>query len=403
MQDILARTAPLVRGINRTGNVGSIIRCSEATPGSGPAGKDLLPPLEVAPGDDLENRLFGAYKAYAEKTGFHPPVVYIPEAGMLAAGESVDAAIAVEQECREKGGVGRDRARPWDVTVAEGDSDDISARAKVVKDRVCVVTGGAQGFGESIVRELVAARGIVCVADINEEGATKLCEELNGDAGKTVAIPFKGNVADEESVSGMVRSIVEKVGGIDLFISNAGILKAGGVREMELRDFEFVTRVNYIGYFLCVKHVAPVMAAQNRYSNSYFTDIIQINSKSGLEGSNRNSAYAGGKFGGIGLTQSFALELVEDNIKVNAICPGNFFDGPLWSDPRRGLFVQYLETGKVPGATSIEDVKKFYEGKVPMKRGCTGEDVVRAIYYIIEQKYETGQAVPVTGGQIMLA
>jgi sorbitol-6-phosphate 2-dehydrogenase len=134
----------------------------------------------------------------------------------------------------------------------------------------------------------------------------------------------------------------------------------------------------------------------------YFSDIIQINSKSGLEGSNKNGAYAGGKFGGIGLTQSFAMELVADNIKVNAICPGNFFEGPLWSDPDRGLFVQYLNTGKVPGAKTIADVQAFYEAKVPMGRGCRGADVAKAIYYAVEQNYETGQAIPVTGGQIML-
>jgi sorbitol-6-phosphate 2-dehydrogenase len=85
------------------------------------------------------------------------------------------------------------------------------------------------------------------------------------------------------------------------------------------------------------------------------------------------------------------------------VCPGNFFEGPLWSDPETGLFVQYLRTGKVPGAKSIADVKKFYESKVPMGRGARIEDVMRAILYLVEQEYETGQALPVTGGQVMLA
>ena len=137
-------------------------------------------------------------------------------------------------------------------------------------------------------------------------------------------------------------------------------------------------------------------------SGDLWFDIIQINSKSGLEGSKNNSAYAGGKFGGIGLTQSFALELIGSQIKVNSICPGNFYDGPLWSDPERGLFVQYLNAGKVPGAETVQDVKDYYLSKSPIHRGCTPADVAKALFYCVEQSFETGQAVPVTGGQNML-
>ena len=64
--------------------------------------------------------------------------------------------------------------------------------------------------------------------------------------------------------------------------------------------------------------------------------------------------------------------------------------------------MQYLNAGKVPGAKTVEDVRRFYESKVPMNRGCLPTDVARAIFYIVEQTYETGQAVPVTGGQEML-
>jgi sorbitol-6-phosphate 2-dehydrogenase len=166
--------------------------------------------------------------------------------------------------------------------------------------------------------------------------------------------------------------------------------------------FSKTTAVNYNGYFHCAKYASEVMKIQNQENNEYLADIIQINSKSGLRGSNRNFAYAGAKFGGIGLTQSFAMELAPNRIKVNSICPGNFYEGPLWSDPHTGLFVQYLKTGKVPGARNIDDVRKFYEDQVPMKRGCRLEDVMKAIYYIIDQEYETGQAIPVTGGQVML-
>jgi NAD(P)-dependent dehydrogenase (short-subunit alcohol dehydrogenase family) len=163
-----------------------------------------------------------------------------------------------------------------------------------------------------------------------------------------------------------------------------------------------MTRVNYEAYFLCTKYAGAVMKLQSEYSHDTFFDIIQVNSKSGLRGSNKNFAYAGGKFGGIGLTESFALELAPFRIKVNSICPGNFFEGPLWADPENGLFVQYLRAGKVPGARTIEDVKRFYEQQVPMGRGCRVEDILKAIYYVIGQNYETGQALPVTGGQVML-
>jgi sorbitol-6-phosphate 2-dehydrogenase len=277
-----------------------------------------------------------------------------------------------------------------------------TGRAAVVNNKVCVVTGGAQGFGEGIVRELIKNGAIVFIADMNVDGAQKLANELNAEAGRTVAFGVAVNVTDEESVHKMVGEIVQTAGGIDLFVSNAGVLKAGSVKTMTLKDFEFVTDVNYVGFFLCTKHVAPVMELMNKPSGKYFTDIICISSKSALEGSNKNGAYAGSKFGSVGLVQSFAKELVTDNTKVNTVCPGNFFDGPLWSDPDRGLFVQYLSTGKVPGAKTVEDVKRFYEAQVPMNRGCDGEDVTKAILYSVEQKYETGQAIPVTGGQVML-
>jgi sorbitol-6-phosphate 2-dehydrogenase len=185
-------------------------------------------------------------------------------------------------------------------------------------------------------------------------------------------------------------------------VSNAGVLKAGSVLDQSLEDFTFVTGINYTGFFLIAKHAGRLLRAQRRTAPAWKTDIIQINSKSGLEGSNKNGSYAGGKFGGIGLVESFALELVEYQVKVNAICPGNFLDGPLWSHPEKGLFVQYLKAGKVPGAKTLADVRAFYESKVPMGRGCAGKDLIRALYYLVEQEYETGQALPVTGGQVML-
>lgn len=269
--------------------------------------------------------------------------------------------------------------------------------------KVALVTGAAQGFGREIAEGLAAEGAMVALGDKNEAGVMAAAKEICKKHGEGRAMGLALDVTDEESIKGAVDRIVAEWGGMDVVISNAGVLRAGSVKTQPVEEFDLVTDVNYRGYFLLVQKSAPVLAVGHMARAEYTSDIIQINSKSGLMGSNRNSAYAGSKFGGVGLTQSFALELMEDGIKVNAICPGNYFDGPLWSDPENGLFVQYLRTGKVPGAKSIADVKKAYEAKVPMGRGCRTEDVMHAIFYAMEQQYETGQAIPVTGGQVMLA
>ena len=269
--------------------------------------------------------------------------------------------------------------------------------------KIAVVTGGAQGFGFEIATALAQQGAYVALADINADGVKAASEKINAACGRTAAFGVSMNVADLDSIKAALEQVVASLGGIDLFVANAGVLRAGSVKDLTVKDLDFVTNVNYKGYFLCVQAVAPIFALQHQVVPDAWFDIIQINSKSGLVGSNKNGAYAGSKFGGIGLTQSFAMELVEDGVKVNSICPGNFYDGPLWADPEKGLFRQYLDSGKVPGAKTFEDVKHFYESKVPMRRGCTTPDVMKAIYYLMEQAYETGQAIPVTGGQVMLS
>lgn len=263
--------------------------------------------------------------------------------------------------------------------------------------KITIVTGAAQGFGRGIAEELHREGAAVVIADMNQPLAESVAAEMGGN---TTAIAV--NVADEESVANLVARTVEKFGGLDLMVANAGVVRSGPLTAFEKKDLEFVTSINYTGLFLCCKYAALIMEAQHEADLEAMFDIVAMSSKSGLEGSNKNFAYAGSKFGGIGLVQSFALELCAYNIKVNAICPGNYLDGPLWSDPERGLFVQYLQAGKVPGAKTVEDVRRFYEAKVPMNRGCLPLDVARAVMYCVEQKYETGQAVPVTGGQVML-
>jgi len=356
---------------------------------------------------------------HARRTGSAPQVILVKGLGMFTVGDDFAGAdtvrlvytdvIKVMVGARRLGGVRymaddmRKFIEDWEV---ESYRKGVAAAGRTkgrVAGKVAVVTGAAQGFGLEISQDLIAQGAIVVLTDVNAQGAKAVAGKINAHLNKSSAMGLPINVAEGASVAEAIHQVVRRFGGFDVFISNAGVLKAGSVKTQPEKDFDFVTAVNYKGYFVCVQNAAPVLATQHSAKPDYLSDIIQINSKSGLAGSNRNGAYAGSKFGGIGLTQSFALELIEDGIKVNAICPGNFFDGPLWSDPQNGLFAQYLRSGKVPGAKTIQDVKRFYEGKVPMNRGCTTADVVKALYYLIEQKYETGQALPVTGGQVMLS
>jgi NAD(P)-dependent dehydrogenase (short-subunit alcohol dehydrogenase family) len=200
----------------------------------------------------------------------------------------------------------------------------------------------------------------------------------------------------------MVCETVDHFGGLDVMIANAGINIVGTLQEINRENFDKVSAVNYTGFFLCAKYASEVMKGQRKIDQNRMHDIIGINSKSGLEGSKAISAYVGSKFGAIGLTQSFALELAPFGIKVNAVCPGNLLDGVHWTDPETGDLKLYLDAGKVPGAKTIDDVRAYYVSKVPLGRGCKPEDVVLAVKYIIEQEYETGQARPVSGGQVML-
>ena len=372
---------------------------------------------DIASGDLVE-RLTHAVGEYRRQYQTLPNVVLVKGLGLFAAGDTWAAADAVRQVYKDAidvmagaaglGGVqclgGRLRRfiEDWEVESYRREVASSGRRAGRVAGKVALVTGAAQGFGLQIAQDLVAQGAHVAMADVNDAGARVAAGAVSQESGEGRAIGLQVDVADAASVDELIHQVVRTYGGLDLLVSNAGVLRAASVKTQAERDFDLSTAVNYKGYFLCVQKAVPVMAIPRRVRPGYWSDIVQINSKSGLAGSEKNFAYAGSKFGGVGLTQSFALELVADGIKVNSVCPGNLLDGPLWSDPQTGLFVQYLNAGKVPGAQTLDDVKKYYTDKVPMRRGCTTADVMKAVYYLVEQDYETGQALPVTGGQVML-
>jgi len=369
--------------------------------------------------EDLINEIEEGITRFRERKGVSPRVIFIRNEGVIVAEDSTAALDYLEKlvidfariSCISDSFGGPHPMAPGQIAFIENWEVE-NYRKKVslgkksggkVENKIAIVTGAAQGFGAGIASILSGEGANVVIADLNEKKGIEFVQELNSSSGKNRALFIKTDVSDPASVEQMIRTTVFRFGGIDILISNAGILRAGSLDEITPSTFDLMTRVNYNAYFYCSKYASAVMKIQNKYNPGIFMDIIQINSKSGLKGSNKNFAYAGGKFGGIGLTQSFALELMPFHIKVNAICPGNFFDGPLWSDPVNGLFVQYLKAGKIKGAKTVEDVKKHYVSMVPAGRGCLPSDVARAIFYAIEQEYETGQAIPVTGGQEMLS
>jgi len=244
----------------------------------------------------------------------------------------------------------------------------------ILQNKVAIVTGGAQGLGAAICERLAA------------EGAKVYAADIKG-------TEYKVDVTNEAEV----KALFDQVGRVDIVVANAAILIAEPIAEADAEKWRAVMNVNLFGNFLTMKHACRVMKPQRRGS------IIQINSKSGKKGSAANSAYAASKFGGIGLMQSVALEMAAHGVRCNAICPGNLLDSPLWNDPTKGLFVQYLKAGKVPGAQNVEDVRQAYVNQVPMKRGCSYDDICNALVFLASDaaSYITGVALSVTGGQEM--
>jgi sorbitol-6-phosphate 2-dehydrogenase len=256
--------------------------------------------------------------------------------------------------------------------------------------RRALVTGAAQGLGEAIAWRLAREGASVAVADLQLERAKSVAQAIAQELGRGRALAVGADVTRAEDAEAMVRAAVEAFGGLDLLVANAGILISGDILEFDPQAWRRVIEVNLVGYFLSAQAAARVMVPQRRGV------ILQINSKSGKRGSFRNSAYAASKFGGIGLTQSLALELAPYGIRVNAICPGNLLDSPLWQN---SLYEQYARRWGI----SVEEVRAKYEAQVPLGRGCSYDDVTNLVVYLASDQaaYMTGQAINVTGGQVM--
>lgn len=256
--------------------------------------------------------------------------------------------------------------------------------------KVAWVTGSAQGLGEAIARRLAyeGCTGLT-LTDLQTEKLKTVADSIQAEHPTCRVLALRCDVRSEQEVVEAVQVTVSAFGRLDILVANAGVIRSAELTEMSLEDWRWQIEVNLTGYFLCARESAKVMRQQGSGV------ILQINSKSGLKGSYKNCAYSASKFGGIGLTQSIAMDLAPYGIRVNAICPGNLFETPMWQE---SLFAQYAEKWGIPQ----EAVQRYYEAQVPLGRGCTYEDVCNLLVFLAsdDAAYITGEAYRVAGGQL---
>ncbi len=259
-------------------------------------------PLFLDDGADPE-KLLGSFprmlQAYRERWGYDPKILLIAGIGVAAVEDSKKSAetcLDVFEDLMKVSWLSRSFGGPrfltapdiqfidtWEVENYRRAISKAASAGGRVSGAVAVVTGAAQGFGKGIAEGLVLEGANVVIADLNEAAGRPLEAELNAAAaasGATNRARFVStDVTSPASLQALARQCVAAFGGIDLLVSNAGVLKAGSLEEMTLESFDFVTRVNYTGYFLCVKHLSPIMKLQRRFASQRMADIIQINSK----------------------------------------------------------------------------------------------------------------------------
>ncbi len=249
-----------------------------------------------------------------------------------------------------------------------------------LKDRVCIVTGGAAGIGKATALKFAQEGAKVVICDVNEEAGNAFVKELGEGA-----IFYKVNVVNRQEVQAWIDDVVAKYGRIDVLINNAGItrdaqfvkFKEGElVGQMSEEAFDMVIAVNLKGVFNCTQAVAPYMIKAGGGV------IVSASSVVGLYGNFGQTNYAATKFGVIGMTKTWARELGKYKIRVNAVCPG---------------FILTDMVLKMP-----ENVLAAMAAKSPLGRLGTPEEIANTYLWLAsdESSYVHGTAISVDGGVI---
>jgi NAD(P)-dependent dehydrogenase (short-subunit alcohol dehydrogenase family) len=239
---------------------------------------------------------------------------------------------------------------------------------------VAIVTGAARGIGR-VVALTLAERGYrVAANDLAEPEAT--LRELR-DAGAT-ALPLPGDVSDEEAVRGMVRTVVDGFGRVDVLVNNAGISHIAPAEETSPEDWRRVLDVNLTGPFLTCREFGKAMLEQGSGS------IVNVASVAGLLGIADRAAYNASKHGLVGLTRTLAAEWGGRGVRANAVCPG-------W------VKTEMDDEDQAGGGYTDADI----QGRTPMARFARPEDIARAAAFLADPHqsgYVNGHALSVDGG-----
>lgn len=239
-------------------------------------------------------------------------------------------------------------------------------------DKVCIITGAANGIGLAAARKFAAQGAIVIVCDLNEDQVAEAVKSVQAAGGR--AAGYRVNVADRATVDAMVIDLKSKYGRIDVLVNNAGITRDARLVKMTEAQFDAVIAVNLKGVFNCVQAVAETMIAQGSGA------IVNTSSIAGTLGNFGQANYSAAKAGVIGLTKTLARELGPKNIRVNVVVPGS-------------VATQILDT--VP-----EDIMNQIKSACWLRRVGRPEELANVYAFLAseEASYVNGAVLEVSGG-----
>ena len=253
----------------------------------------------------------------------------------------------------------------------------------LLKNKVAIITGAASGIGKSIAVAFAKEGAKVAIADINLDAAEKTAKEIGSSA-----IAVKVDVSDISSAEDMTEKVEKESGSLDILVNNAGVSYIIPFLECSQDILDKTIDINLKGTFNCCQAVLKRMAPRKSGV------VINISSQSGKSGNSHYTAYCASKFGIIGLTQSLAVEFASLGIRVNALCPGVVLT-PLWDQ----MIGDYAKKRNM----KPEEVKPYFESKIPLGRLCTEKDVADTAVFLASDKasYITGQSINISGGAVM--